>query len=114
MPEGRQADIFRYLQEHSIRDTVAWLARNGVETSRSALSEFFTWYDLNRQFRQNEETTKQVVDELKREVPNISDEQLDALAQRTFTLMCIRDEDAKTFLGLQRVKFLRRRRARTQ
>ena len=101
LPESRQAEIADYLRANSLAATVAWLKDDGIKTSASALSEFLSWYSLRLQFRQDEQTTETLLEQLKAEVPGLTDEQLDELGQRTFSLLAIRNQDADSFVNVR-------------
>jgi len=105
LPEERQAAIFEHLRENTYRKTLQWLREDGVETSIRALSEFFAWYPLRRQFLEDETTTEALVDQLKKEVGGLSEEQLDALGQRTFSLLAIRRQDTNAFVKVRSARF---------
>jgi hypothetical protein len=104
LPPERQAELYRYMQSHSLRDCRAWLRASSVDTSDAALSRFYAWYQMSATFRHNEATTNKVVAALKAEIPGLSDERLASFAQRAFTLLCIRDQDMKGFVRLQRME----------
>ncbi|HOP99128.1 MAG TPA: hypothetical protein PLK78_17055 [Verrucomicrobiota bacterium] len=67
----------------------------------AALSQFLSWYSLQEQFRQDESTTEALLEELKREVPALTEEQLDELGQRTFSLLSIRRQDLEGFVAIR-------------
>jgi hypothetical protein len=99
LPEARQAEILDYAEEHGFVKCVAWLKEDGLSTSKTALSEFRSWYLLQQQFKADESTTDTLLEQLKKEVPDLSDAQIDDLGQRTFSLLALRRQDADTFLA---------------
>jgi hypothetical protein len=101
LPPARQSDIAEYARTHSLAETVKWLAADGVKTSNASLSDFLSWYALSAQFRADEVTTQTLLDQLKAEVPGLTDAQLDELGQRTFSLLAIRNQDADTFVNVR-------------
>jgi len=103
LPEERQAQIVAYAESdnHSLSDTVKWLAEDGIDTSPAAVSGFLSWYHVRAQFRQDEGTAEQLVEQLKREAPGLNDEQLDAIGQRAFSLMAIRRQDLDGFIKVR-------------
>lgn len=52
-------------------------------------------------FRADEATTDSIIEELKKDLPTLTDAQLDELGQRTFSLMAIRRQDLKGFVQLR-------------
>jgi len=98
LPDERQVDIVEHAQGNSLSTTVKWLKADGVKTSAAALSEFLSWYGLQQQFRQDGQTTESLLEQLKAEVPGLTEEQLDQLGQRTFSLLAIRRQDPDSFV----------------
>lgn len=105
LPADRQAAIAEHAKTHTLAETSAWLKDDGLKVSVDQLSKFLSWYLLQDQFRQDEETTETLLEQLKREVPDLSDEKLDELGQRTFSLLAIRRQDPETFLSVRSAKF---------
>jgi len=101
LPEERQGEIVEYMKAHSLPETVAWLRQDGLKTSRTALSDFWSWWHLSEQFRQDEVTTQSLLEQLKAEVPAMSEEQLDELGQRTFSLLSIRNQNLGGFVKVR-------------
>lgn len=101
LPPERQEAIAEYAREHTMRDTLAWLKEDGLATSLGALSEFLLCWRLQEQFRQDESTTEALIEELKKDSPSLTEEQLDELGQRTFSLLAIRREDPATFVKVR-------------
>lgn len=101
LPQERQDAIAEYARDHTLADTLKWLREDGLQTSMAALSQFLSWYSLHEQFRQDESTTEALLEELKREVPALTEEQLDELGQRTFSLLSIRRQDLEGFVAIR-------------
>ncbi|HEV2692233.1 MAG TPA: hypothetical protein VG347_05000 [Verrucomicrobiae bacterium] len=78
-----------------------WLAQDGIETSHASLSDFYSWYPLQQQYRADEVTTDSLLEQLKAEVPGLTEEQLDELGQRTFSLLAIRNQDLSGFVTVR-------------
>ncbi len=101
LPAERQAAIMEYLAAHTQADTIKWLREDGLQTSAAALSEFYSWYQLRAQLQEDETTAETLLDQLKKEVPELSEEQLDQLGQRTFSLLAIRRQDLGGFVKVR-------------
>jgi hypothetical protein len=104
LPLERQAQVMEYLDGppgHSYADTLTWLREDGFDTSVGALSEFRSWYRLQQQFTQDASTVESLVEQLKRDMPNLTEEQLDDLGQRTFSLLAIREQDLGGFVRVR-------------
>ena len=101
LPEERQAAIIEFMASHKLTETVKWLREDGLDTSVAALSDFYSWRQLRQQFAEDETTTESLLEQLKREVPNVSDEQLDEIGQRTFSLLSLRRQDLSGFMKVR-------------
>ncbi len=101
LPEDRQAAIAEYARSHSLSDVVTWLRADGLATSSAALSVFLSWWGLQQQFKQDDATTESLLEELKREIPGLTEQQLDELGQRTFSLLSIRNQDLEGFVSIR-------------
>jgi hypothetical protein len=101
LPEERQAAIIEHMRSHKLAETLAWLRADGLVTSTGALSLFWDWWHLQQQFKADAETADSLISELKRDVPALSEEQLDELGQRTFSLLSIRRQDLKGFVRIR-------------
>ena len=104
LPESRQTEIADYAAEHSLAATVKWLRDDGLQTNSSSLSEFLSWYGLQQQFRQDAQTTDAILEKLKTEVQGITDDQLDEVGQRTFSLLALRNKDLDGFVNIRSAK----------
>ena len=101
LPAERQAAIVEHLLAHKLSETAAWLKEDGLSTSPAALSEFLSWYQLRRQFLEDESTTETLIEQLKKELPGLTEEQVDELGQRTFSLLAIRRQDLGGFVKVR-------------
>lgn len=101
LPEERQDAIAEYARGHSLSDTLSWLRSDGLQTSAAALSGFLSWYALRAEYRQDEVTTEALLERLKEEMPELSEEQIDDLGQRTFSLLSIRRNDLEGFVSIR-------------
>jgi hypothetical protein len=104
LPAERQDAIAEYLSAHSLLETVAWLKADGIKTSRSALSEFGSWYALRQQLNQNQSTVETLLEELKRGNPGMTPEQLEQAGQLFFTTLAIEQRDSLTWSRVQKDK----------
>lgn len=100
LPPERQAAIVEFAGKPggSLAKTVAWLAEDGIQTNSASLSEFLSWYALEQQFQEDASTTESLLEQWRKDLPNLTEEQLDDLGQRTFSLLAIRRQDPKTFV----------------
>jgi hypothetical protein len=113
----KQGAIIRMMEGGVIEDVVERVRSEfGVETSKSALSEFWGWFWMGRQLEEAGTLAEEVRQSLS-EMPELrlkSDEVMRA-AQAVFELRAVKAGDDKLFLGLlsarQRDEDLRRRQA---
>lgn len=101
LPEERQAAIADYAREKTLKETRAWLKADGLETSEAALSGFLSWWALQQQLKQNENTVAQVLENLKQSDPNLSVAQLEQAGQMFFSALAIQTQDSLTWKRIQ-------------
>jgi hypothetical protein len=108
LPPERQAEVWSRLTvktaawpDISYAAVRKWLAQDGLKTSQASLSDFFSWYPLQQQFRADEVTTESLLEQIKAEVQGLTEEQLDEIGQRTFSLLAIRRQDLDGFVNVR-------------
>jgi hypothetical protein len=97
LPAERQAEIFEKLnlpgdQGGGYRNTLKWLLDDGFKTSLRVISQFFAWYRLRQRLATNYRTVSQVLEDIKREEPDLTDTQLERAGQRFFAALAIEQE----------------------
>ena len=106
LPEDRQAQIFEFARDHSLVQSVHWLAERQIKTSISAVSQFLRWYRVKRDLARSEsELQRQLVD-LVRKDPSAYD--LHNLGQRLFDIDAIMKQDPQAWYRSQMLGFRRR------
>jgi hypothetical protein len=103
LPDERQAAIIERLKTGSRDDVRKWLAEDGFTTSTGALSEFWSWWHLRQQFKQNQSDVETLLDNLRKQEPTLSEEKLFAYGQRVFSVLAVKNEDAKDWARIQSV-----------
>jgi|GEM_PF-2927377 len=108
LPFARQEEIWERLTvktadwpDTSYRAVRKWLADDGLPVSQTMLCGFFGWFPLRLQQRADEQTTDAIRLNLKEEVKNITDEELDNFGQKTFGLLAIRHKDLNGFVTVR-------------
>jgi hypothetical protein len=101
LPRERQSVIAEYLRDHKLDDARAWLAADGFKTSRTALSEFLSWYSLREQMERNESTVETLLEDLKSANPDWSPDQVQQAGQSFFTALALQQQDPKQWLMAQ-------------
>lgn len=75
--------------------------RQGQRPSLATLSNIRDRLELEENFVEDEKTTESLLEQLKAAVPSITDDELDAIGQRTFALLALRQRDLKAFVRLR-------------
>lgn len=99
----RQKQVVEWSRDLSLPQLAERVRKElGVVTSRSALSEFLSWYHLSRHL----EEAATFADDLKRTLAtlpqlNLQEEQINAAAQVVFELEATRQKDVRAFTALR-------------
>jgi|SRR5581483_5524237 hypothetical protein len=107
LPEDRQAQLFAMMQPPENKSYAAvrkHLAKDGLLVSENLLSKWRSRYALRSACRQDEEDTQTLLEELKQEMPGLSDAQAFSLGQRIFSMLAIKREDVDTWRKVQTVQ----------
>ena len=103
LPEERQADIADYARDHTLAETITWLATNGVQISSGPLSDFLSWYHLRRQLDQNHSAVQQIIAALKEQDSLITPEQLNEIGQKFFVSLAMEKRDPRSWYLAQQI-----------
>ncbi len=101
LPPERQSALAEHAAAHTLAETVSWLSADGVETSSAALSQFLSWFLLRQQLERNNSTVREMLAELKREQPDLSDDQMFRVGQMYFTALAIEQKDSLSWKRAQ-------------
>jgi hypothetical protein len=82
----------------------AQLASDGLKVSERALSEFYSWWNLRRDFEQADEQTNDILELIKKLDPSITAEKLETAGQLIFTKNALAMRDAKEFREMEYLK----------
>ena len=104
LPDERQATIAQYARDHSLEETVKWLADDGITTSTGALSNFLASQRLEQRLSRNASVAERLKAEIKDGQPGITPEELDFIGQKFFTELAIDEEDSLAWQRAQNVK----------
>ncbi len=111
LPEERQEQIIAWsmqpkTEEHpgGLSYAREQLAADGLKVSISTLSEFVSWWRLQRRFAAAASRANQVADLLEQRNPDMEPEHVRKLAQSIFTLEALDSGDADTFVSLEHLK----------
>lgn len=104
LPEDRQAEIIEQMKKLSTVEVRKWLADDGFKTSTAALSEFWSWWHLRRQFTQSQSDVETLLENIRKSDPGLSEDQLYNYGQQIFGVLAMKSEDAKDWARLQLVR----------
>src|SRR4029077_18837678 len=79
----------------------AQLAADGLKVSERALSDFYSWWHLQRNFRDADNLTTQLEEMLKQQFPDVNPEKITEMGQLIFTLQATQARDAKEFREME-------------
>ncbi len=111
LPAERQGAIHEHALGHTLAETVAWLREDGLGTSPAALSEFLSWYGLQRQLSRNESTVETLLQGLQATRPDWTPEQIQRAGQSFFSALALEQQDPKAWaltqqLGLKKEQLM--------
>lgn len=108
LPEDRQAQIidwcntvktaecsggYKYAKEQ--------LAADGIKASEGALSEFYSWWHLRRDFRRNDSLARDFEELLRKEFPKAEPGKIQEFGQTYFTMNAAARRDPKEFREME-------------
>lgn len=100
LPEERQEAIADYLRSHSLAETRDWLKGDGLKTSLTGLSEFFSWYQLRKQFSAFSSNAEEMVALLRQDRPELSEAKLQEYANSFFQLQALQTQNLGHYVKL--------------
>ena len=109
MPSARQAEIADYAANHTLPETVEWLATQSIRTSLSTLSRFLAWYRLREELERNAMTVETLLADLRCQEPDITPERLQQLGQNFFGRMVLQLQDPRLWLQSQELELKKHR-----
>lgn len=80
------------------------LADDGLKVSEGALSDFYSWWHLRRDFQQADQQTEDILELIKKLDPEITAEKLEAAGHLIFTKNAVASRDAKEFREMEYLK----------
>ena len=101
LSEERQDQIWEYARTHTLAQIREWLAEDGLAVSIAALSGFLSWYGSRLQRIKNENAVEAALEDLKKDNPELSEEQLFKTGNFFFGRLAIEQQDAKTWKRTQ-------------
>ena len=103
--QGKIIDWMRSGGTGDVRGQV--LSEFGFRPSETALGNFWRWWHMQQQFKRATEDASQLMDLLKQDQPELSDQKIFSYGQRVFQLKAVQAEDPKTWANIQHVALAR-------
>ena len=105
LPPERQEEIHAYLQTHSVAETETWARAQGIDVSSRMLQNFYHSYALTQRMESAVGLCEEVK-EMARQYPSlgVDERQLSNLSLALFEAKALREEDAKLFTSLRRLR----------
>jgi len=107
LPEDRQEEIAQYARDHTNAETAKWLTESGLETSRSAVQRFASWYRLRQQIHSSEAAIRQLLADLAKEDPTITPEKLTQIGNTFFAGLALEHQDPNAWYMAQKLALRR-------
>jgi len=106
LPAERQAQIVEYANQPGVTlvQTAAWLRADGLVTNKDSLSRFLSWYSARQSFRQASSSVDGILETLKEQNPEWTEEQLTSAGNCLFSQLAIQRQDNLEWVRLQREK----------
>lgn len=104
LPPDRQSEIFEYAKKEGLVKTVAWLKDDGVQTSKSAVGDFCSWYAVKEQKARNESAVMALLADLAKDNPTWTAEQLQAAGNAFFSTLAVQQQDTESWVSTQRLQ----------
>jgi hypothetical protein len=104
LPEDVQDRIVDWCRNDSLQSACSRCASElhpPIKTTIQSLSEFLSWWKLQRTFRQADQFARTAMDELRREFPDAHPEKIAAAGQLFFTMQAANTNDADLFKELE-------------
>src|SRR4051794_5510495 len=104
LPEERQEKLISLLNQKSQLEVQKHLAGEGITISLGGLSHFYQWWHLRQQFKRNEDSVNNLMELLRQEQPELSEEKVFNYGQRVFTLLAMENESVADWSRIQRLR----------
>jgi hypothetical protein len=108
LPEERQEQIVEWCNTLKTADCAGGykfakeqLAADGIKASEGALSEFYSWWHLRRDFQRNDSLTRDFEELLKKEFPAAAPGKIQEFGQTFFTMQAAAKRDSKEFREME-------------
>lgn len=118
LPPERRAVIAEHLRSHTLDETQAWLAADGLKTSRSALSEFLSWFAQQEELQATNDLLLSFEGFCREKNPDWNEEKVRSAGIQFFLANSVARKDAEQFANIvtldQRERFGRTKAAQDE
>jgi hypothetical protein len=104
LPENRLAEIEAHARAHTLDETAAWLAADGIKTSRTALSNWLNQRTWSATFRVCQEDALAFMQMVKQRKPELSEPDLEAFGNDYFQMQAVRLNQPALFLEFRKAR----------
>lgn len=104
LPPERQKDIAEYAQAHTLKDTIAWLAADGIRTNKSSLSEWLSSFSWEELYSEAESDAQKFMDLVRKSAPEIEDAKVEQFGNAFFQMRAIKRDQPELFLKFRTAK----------
>jgi hypothetical protein len=105
LPEARQEQIAEMLAGKTLDEVKRELAADGLQTSRNALSEFWSWWQLKQTMAEADSMAEELIARLQESDPDLAvkPEKLFSLGQMVFETLALQQKSTKDWKRVQDV-----------
>jgi chaperonin cofactor prefoldin len=108
-PEEQQAAIVEYAGEHSLPETIGWLADQGIQVAADVLAVFLSQRQVRQQLNVNAALVQLLLEELAWEDPTLSVARIQEVGQAFFSRMALANRDSDLWHLTQELELKRGR-----
>jgi hypothetical protein len=109
LPEEQQAAILEHALEHTLSETLGWLADQGVRVAADVLAVFVSQRQVRQQMAVNAALVQILLEELAREDPTLTPARIQELGQAFFSRMALANRDSGLWRVTQELELKRSR-----
>lgn len=109
--EDRQQQIIDWCNEPKTETCVGGykfakqqLAADGIKVSEGALSDFYSWWHLRRDFQRTDSLTRDFEELLKQSFPTADPEKIQKFGQTFFTMQAMARRDSEEFREMEKLR----------
>jgi hypothetical protein len=98
LPKERQADIAEYANAHTLKETVAWLAADGLRTNKSSVSDWLSSWHWQAVYAEAETDAGNFMELVRTSMPDVDEAKVEQFGNAFFQMRAVKKSDDKMFL----------------